>query len=154
MTIDIDVQYAVSKENCPSSAQIKKWAEAALEKQSNAKIAIRIVEDAEMIALNHRYRNKNKTTNILSFPCQLPVNIRGNQLGDLVICKSVIENEALEQQKSITAHWAHIIVHGILHLLGYDHENEEDAFKMESLEVAILEDLGFADPYGVKNTHE
>lgn len=152
MTIDIDIQFA-TLEKCPTSDQIKMWINAVLKKK-NAKVVIRIVNEDEMIILNRQYRHKEKPTNVLSFPCQLPSKIRGNILGDIVICASVVANEANEQNKPFTAHWAHMVVHGVLHLLGYDHENEEDAVKMESLEIAILNDLGFSDPYGVKLNHE
>ena len=96
---------------------------------------------------NQTYRNKSGPTNVLSFPCELPEGVPNDWLGDLVICSAVVEREALEQGKSPAAHWAHMVVHGLLHLQGYDHVEESEAEVMEAKEIAILERLGYPNPY-------
>ena len=108
---------------------------------------MRIVDEAESQQLNFDYREKDKPTNVLSFPFQCPPGIELPLLGDLVICAQVVAREAAEQQKTVTAHWAHMVVHGCLHLLGFDHINDEDAAEMEAEEIQILQELGFANPY-------
>lgn len=148
----IVVQRAVSNVSIPSTALFKRWAKTALqEKIANAEVTIRIVDKDEIKALNSTYRHKNKPTNVLSFPFEMPedVDIDIPILGDIIICAEVIIEEAQEQGKSANAHWAHMTVHGILHLLGYDHENNEDAEKMEAEEIGILKELGFDNPYEV-----
>lgn len=151
---EIDIQFA-TEDSCPSKAQIEHWVTTALSQQKKeGALAIRIVDEQEMTSLNHQFRNKNKPTNVLSFPCQLPPSLRKHILGDIVICASVVASEATTQQKPMMAHWAHMVVHGVLHLLGHDHENEEEATLMEKEEVAILHELGFSDPYIVENTYE
>lgn len=150
----IDVQ-VVTKESCPAKNEIKSWAKATLNQQNTSgSLVVRIVDEAEMVSLNHHYRKKEKPTNVLSFRCDLPSNIRGDILGDIVICASVVANEALAQDKTPQEHWAHMVVHGVLHLLGFDHENEQDATKMENHEITILSELGFANPYRVTKMHE
>ena len=140
----------------PNNLKIRKWVRIVLDKKKikSCEILIRIVNKKEMTALNTRFRHKTYPTNVLSFPSRIPAFFGDNLLGDIVICASVVEEEALIQQKTLISHWAHIIVHGVLHLLGYDHENEKDANVMESLEIAILQELGFSDPYGVEKIHE
>ena len=124
---DIDIQFA-TKKNCPSSSQIKKWIAATLtEQKRNGSLVVRIVDENEMKTLNHQFRNIDKPTNVLSFSCQLPPNLRGDILGDIVICAPVVALEAQEQNKSLTSHWAHMVVHGVLHLLGHDHEKDDEA---------------------------
>lgn len=150
----IDIQIA-SDEACPSSNEIRAWVNATLRQQkSSGSLVIRIVDESEMTTLNHHYRKKEKPTNVLSFRCNLPEALRGDILGDIVICASVVAQEANAQGKSFTQHWAHMVVHGVLHLLGYDHENDQDAASMERQEIAILSTLGFSDPYRVTNIHE
>jgi probable rRNA maturation factor len=112
-------------------------------------VVIRIVGEAESRAINGRYRGKDAATNVLSFPFEAPPGIESHHLGDLVICAPVVEKEALQQSKEVIDHWAHMVVHGILHLRGYDHQSEPEARRMESLEKHILETLGIADPYGM-----
>lgn len=155
MTTEVDVQYATLFNDCPDAHTIEKWVSQALahQKQSYA-LSIKIVDEDEMQALNFYYRQKNKPTNVLSFPCQLPLEVRGNMLGDIAICAPVVQQEANLQAKPLEAHFAHMVVHGVLHLLGFDHENDQDASKMESLETTILETLGYKDPYGVHITHD
>lgn len=117
--------------------------------QQSLSITVRCVEPEESQQLNYDYRGKNKPTNVLSFPFESPADFFVPLLGDLVICADVVKNEAQEQNKTILAHWAHMTVHGCLHLLGYDHINEHEADTMESLEVSIMQQLGFDNPYEV-----
>jgi probable rRNA maturation factor len=143
---DIHVQRRVPAENVPSSAQLRSWALAALGDHSTIELTIRIVEEAESAELNGRFRHKPYPTNVLSFPydaeaLDVPV------LGDIVVCAPVVAREATEQHKDPTAHWAHLVIHGTLHLMGYDHENDADAEKMEAQEREVLARLGFPDPY-------
>jgi len=110
-------------------------------------ITIRLVDKTESQMLNKQFRDQDRPTNVLSFPSQLPADIDADYLGDLVICAPVVELEAREQNKTIDAHWAHMLVHGVLHLKGYDHIHTEQAREMEQLEKEILVDMGFSDPY-------
>ena len=113
----------------------------------DTEIVVRIVDEQESAELNEQYRHKQGPTNILSFPVEVPEGIELNLLGDLVICAPVVEKEALEQNKILAHHWAHIIVHGVLHLLGYDHIDDDEAEQMESKEIAILNKLNINNPY-------
>lgn len=137
----------------PSRTEIRSWARAALGRRAAGReLAVRIVGPAESRRLNARYRGRNRPTNVLSFPAPpLPVPRGAGDapvpLGDLVICPDVLRAEAREQGKSLRAHWAHLIVHGVLHLIGYDHVRAEDASRMERREIAVLRRLGFANPY-------
>ena len=133
----------------PSEADIQHWVEVALkyEQQDNIELTLRIVNETESAALNHQYRDKDYATNVLSFTYDIPVEVEINLLGDLVICAPVVQREAAEQGKSEQAHWAHMIIHGLLHLLGFDHLDEQEADKMEAHEIAILAALKFPDPY-------
>ncbi|HEB57503.1 MAG TPA: rRNA maturation RNase YbeY [Gammaproteobacteria bacterium] len=133
----------------PSEADIQHWVEVALkhEQQDNIELTLRIVDEAESAALNYQYRDKDYATNVLSFTYDIPAEVEINLLGDLVICAPIVQREAAEQDKSEQAHWAHMIIHGLLHLLGFDHLNEQDADKMEAHEIAILAALKFPDPY-------
>lgn len=151
MSAQLDIVIA-TQAHCPDKKTLTTWAKQALqEKQIQGKIAIRIVDEKEMTELNGQYRNKPYPTNILSFPSNLPPSIHQGWLGDLVICAPVLALEAAQQNKALNAHWAHIVVHGILHLLGHDHEAESDAEIMEALEEKILHQLGFDNPYKVKH---
>ena len=147
----ITIQRMVSKDTMPTPTLLKTWAKTALEKKKTGAIElnIRIVDIAEITLLNHRYRNKNKPTNVLSFPLDMPEESGETckTLGDIVVCADVVNQEALSQGKSANAHWAHMIVHSTLHLLGYDHETDEDAAIMEPEEIHILAGLGFNNPY-------
>lgn len=148
MTLELDVQYASTAPDLPSEAELARWARVALgEEAPAAELTIRIVDSAESQALNRDYRGKDKPTNVLSFPFEAPPGVESELLGDLVICAPVVAQEAAEQGKPLKAHWAHMVVHGILHLLGYDHEEDEEAECMEALEVERLEILGIANPY-------
>ena len=145
----IDLQIACEQETgLPTAEQIEQWATAAVQPQSDeVEMAVRIVDEAESHALNLNYRGKDRPTNVLSFPFECPDEVELPLLGDLVICRQVVEREAQEQDKSLMAHWAHMVVHGSLHLLGYDHIEDDEAEEMESLETQIMTGLGFADPY-------
>ncbi len=145
----IDLQIATENSaDLPTEQQIQQWANAAVRAETvEPEITVRIVDEAESHQLNLTYRGKDKPTNVLSFPFECPDEVALPLLGDLVICRQVVEREAQEQGKLLTAHWAHMVVHGSLHLLGYDHIEEDEAEEMESLESQIMRSLGFADPY-------
>ena len=145
----IDLQIACEQETgLPTAEQIEQWATAAVQPQSDeVEMTVRIVDEAESHALNLNYRGKDRPTNVLSFPFECPDEVELPLLGDLVICRQVVEREAQEQDKPLMAHWAHMVVHGSLHLLGYDHIEDNEAEEMESLEAQIMTGLGFADPY-------
>ncbi len=145
--LDLDLQLATTATTLPSLAQIRQWASAALQNLSPTEVTIRIVDAAESRELNLSYRGKDKPTNVLSFPFEAPPGIEMNLLGDLVVCAPVVQQEAQEQQKNHDAHWAHMIIHGMLHLQGYDHIEEDDAVIMESIEIKLLKELGYANPY-------
>ena len=130
----------------PGDAYFRHWAEAAAP-EGDAGVALRIVDAGESASLNQTYRHKSGPTNVLSFPCEAPEGVPNEWLGDLVICGPVVEEEAREQHKSIEAHWAHMVVHGMLHLRGYDHLDEAEAEAMEAKEIAILDRLGYPNPY-------
>lgn len=132
----------------PSRYHFQKWVNAALNNhRKKAEVAITIVDVKESARLNSTYRHKAGPTNILSFPFETPKGISLSLLGDLIICAPIIKKEAKEQDKILIAHWAHMVIHGCLHLLGYDHIKNRDAKIMESLEVTLLKELGFEDPY-------
>ena len=137
---EIAVQRSVPAAGIPSAASLRLWALAALKKKGE--LTIRVVDETESRALNGRYRHKDKPTNVLSFG----YGERG-VLGDLVICAPVVAREAREQKKDLRAHWAHMVIHGCLHLLGHDHEKPREAARMEALEQQIMKSLGFPDPY-------
>ncbi|GEM80248.1 rRNA maturation RNase YbeY [Vibrio superstes] len=149
MAIYLDLQLAVEDSSqLPSEQDFQSWLEYTLTQfQPDSELTIRIVDSEESHQLNNDYRGKDKPTNVLSFPFEAPPGVEINLLGDLVICKQVVEDEAVAQQKPLTAHWAHMVVHGSLHLLGYDHIQDEEAEEMESLETEIMQGLGFDDPY-------
>ncbi|MDP5150199.1 rRNA maturation RNase YbeY [Rheinheimera baltica] len=148
MAITLDLQLACTIDNIPAETQFQLWLEAAiLPFQAEAEVTIRIVDNNESQQLNLGYRGKDKPTNVLSFPFQCPPGIELPLLGDLVICAPVVMQEATEQGKSLNAHWAHMVIHGCLHLLGFDHINDDDAEQMEAEEVTILQHLGITNPY-------
>jgi probable rRNA maturation factor len=149
MSLQVDVQSACS-EPVPDEDDIRGWLAAALCGQSvpaAAEISVRLVNTSEMAGLNKTYRGKAGPTNVLSFPAELPEELGLPLLGDIIICAAVVAAEAQQQGKSLSAHWAHMTIHGALHLLGYDHQGEEDAAIMEALESDILSGLGFPCPY-------
>jgi probable rRNA maturation factor len=150
--LDVSVSYAVPRTGIPSAVSFRKWVAAALDSRiREADLAIRIVGAKEGRALNKHFRGKDYATNVLSFPAELPEGLpKGVKLpllGDLVICAPVVAREAKEQKKHLVEHYAHLTVHGALHLLGWDHDNEADAICMEQLEREILAGLGIEDPY-------
>lgn len=146
--LDVSVSYGLPRAGLPAAASFRKWAAAAAQGRIlRADLAIRLVDTKEGRSLNRHYRGKDHPTNVLSFPAELPEGVNLPLLGDLVICAPVVAREAAEQGKPLNAHYAHLTVHGVLHLLGLDHEDEREAEAMERLEREILADLGVADPY-------
>ena len=150
--IDLDFQVACDNANLPTQSQCIQWLEQFLPEFCDpAELTIRIVARSESRELNHQYRGKDKSTNVLSFPFEQPEfigeDIELPLLGDLVICADVVEQEAKQQNKTVEAHWLHMIVHGTLHLLGYDHIDDNEAEEMENLEIKILQKMGFPNPY-------
>ena len=161
--LELDVSYAARRPWVPSARKLARWAQAALERQaaaresqardgggpqvSQAALSVRVVGQARSRSLNEKYRRKARPTNVLSFEGAGPMPDGHWQLGELVICAPVVAREARSQGKTLEAHWAHLTVHGVLHLLGYDHESARDAAGMEAAEIQILDRLGFSDPY-------
>lgn len=146
--IELDLQIASEAANLPSEAQFRAWVERALAgRRDEAELTIRIVDDAESAELNETYRGKQGPTNVLSFPFEAPPGVELPLLGDIVICAPKVAREALEQGKPLEAHWAHLTLHGCLHLLGYDHIEPEEAEAMEALETELLAALGYPNPY-------
>lgn len=151
MTLLIDIQNPENYTDIPAEADLLAWAQAAWQSTGEAGVVVRIVGETESQTLNHDYRGKDYPTNVLSFPYDAPPipldEDETEYLGDLVICLPVVVREALEQHKTETQHWAHLLVHGLLHLQGYDHITDEEAEEMEALETQLLGNLGFPDPY-------
>jgi probable rRNA maturation factor len=152
MQFDLEIQRATSGLNNPDDKQFQQWAEAVPGGKSVPyTLTVRIVDEPEARRLNREYRSRDYATNVLSFPAELPEglpsDIRQSQLGDILICAPVVAREAREQGCTETDHWAHLTIHGILHLLGYDHLQHDEAVIMESLEAKILAKLGISDPY-------
>lgn len=146
----VHVGYAAPRQGVPAPASFTHWAAAALtaaRRFGPAELSIRIVGTREGRSLNLHYRDKDYATNVLSFPVELPRGVTAPLLGDLVICAPVVAREAREQGKPVRDHYAHLTVHGVLHLLGYDHVVERDAVRMEALETRVLAALGIDDPY-------
>ncbi len=163
MRADITVQFITAEPCVPAENDILRWAGSALDGKEG-EVTIRITDEDEMRSLNNKWRNIDRPTNVLSFPLHDaggPLlgdtvdagrgcgeqDSGGPMLGDMVICAPVLSREAAQQGKSLDAHWAHLIIHGILHLMGYDHSHETEAEIMEAKETALLQDLGFPDPY-------
>lgn len=150
--VRVAVQNAASGAHVPSAAKLKAWARHALGSEVQGELTVRVVDEQESTALNERYRGKRGPTNVLSFNADAPAG-RGAELlpfGDLVICAAVVEREAREQGKALEAHWAHMVIHGALHLQGFDHEKAGQATVMEAHERVLLAKLGFPDPYSIK----
>ena len=148
MSIRLDVQRASSHKPLPTKAKLQLWAETALlAQQASGSLTIRLIDEAESQSLNRDYRGKDYPTNVLSFPFAAPPGIPHLHLGDLAICVPVVLREATEQGKAADAHWAHLVIHGCLHLLGFDHIDDADAEEMETLERSLLSRLGYPDPY-------
>lgn len=156
--LELDVQIACDASGLPTEADFTGWVQAALDgagfkapQGMPTEMTIRVVDTEESRELNRTYRDKDKPTNVLSFPFEVPDDVELALLGDLVICAPVVAQESQEQDKTSRAHWAHMVVHGTLHLLGFDHIEADEAAEMETLEVQILGKLGFADPYVIDN---
>jgi probable rRNA maturation factor len=147
MALYAEIQMATSAADVPDPVEFERWAGAACSAVQDVSVVIRVVDAAESAELNSAYRHKQGPTNVLSFPFEAPPGIEEPHLGDLVICAPVVAREAAEQGKAPEAHWAHMVVHGMLHLQGYDHIEEADAERMEALETRILKELGYGEPY-------
>lgn len=160
MNVTVQLQIASEEPQLPHQSDFETWINTALNNhRDTAEINVRIVDIPESQALNKQYRHKDKPTNVLSFHCELPEGVSLPILGDLVICAPVVVAEAKQQAKSPIAHWAHLTIHGVLHLLGYDHESETEAGIMENLEIKLLKQLGYDNPYyieqvGASHNHE
>ena len=157
MNLTVDVQIATDDDDHPPPAKIEQWVSAALEFHSaqqvmdEAELTVRIVNETDITQLNTDYRNKSQSTNVLSFPADLPDHIELPLLGDLIICTAVVARESRQQNKPSHDHWAHMVIHGTLHLLGYDHIDDQQANIMESLEIDILSSLDISNPYLTPN---
>ncbi|MHC6223841.1 rRNA maturation RNase YbeY [Pseudomonas sp. X10] len=151
--LELDLQRATDAA-APDEAAFRRWCELALrQRTADSEMTIRLVDEAEGRELNHTYRHKDYATNVLSFPADVPDDLLDIPLlGDLVICVPVVEREAAEQGKALEAHWAHLVIHGCLHLLGYDHIDDDEAEEMEALERTLLAELGHPDPYADDET--
>lgn len=150
MTVDIEITVSETIQgdcDLPELALLRKWAQAAYLNSIPAVVSIMLTDADEMQRLNKQYRDMDKPTNVLSFPMQLPVESDVLLLGDIVLCTQIIKQEAEQQSKPELSHWAHMVVHGMLHLQGYDHISSDEAEEMESLEISILDKLGFKNPY-------
>lgn len=153
MELELDLQVAHPGAAVPTLAELRCWVGAALRRsRERAELTVRVVDEGESRALNGRFRGQDRPTNVLSFPFEVPPGIGADDpahdlLGDLVICADLVRREAQEQGKPVAAHWAHLVVHGVLHLLDYDHTADDEATEMEALETAILGELGFPPPY-------
>lgn len=154
MIIDVELQIASNEQTLPHPSQFREWVSCCLANRiDTAEMVIRIVDEEEMIELNEQYRHKLGPTNVLSFPYEPTPGVASRFLGDIVICAPIVNEEAVRFNKSLLAYWCHMVVHGTLHLLGYDHEQDSDAAEMESLETDILLKLGFPPPYGETIQH-
>ncbi|WP_456417171.1 rRNA maturation RNase YbeY [Thiolapillus sp.] len=148
MNPGLEIQLASKDKDLPANEDLGAWARLALgEDAADAGIVIRIVDEEESRQLNHKYRGRDASTNVLSFPFAAPPGVPVNHIGDLVICAPVVRAEADAQGKPLLHHWAHMIVHGVLHLRGYEHTTNEDAERMEFLERKLLQRMGIPDPY-------
>lgn len=151
-SVDVSVSYGAPEQGLPNAAAFQQWAAAALDGYvAPAEVSIRVVDATEGQALNLRYRHKDYPTNVLSFRAELPPGLKIPLLGDLVLCAPVIAKEAIDQHKPLEQHYAHLVVHGVLHLLGHDHETIAEARRMEALEIQVLEKLGIPDPYTARD---
>ena len=158
--ITVDYQIALDESEAqatyiPNTSLVESWVCAAIQQNKNStelQLSVRIVDSEEITQLNEKYRKIKKATNVLSFPYEPLPGIDVPLLGDIVICAAVVENEAKQQNKTPEQHWAHMVIHGVLHLQGYDHADDLGAEQMESLEINILKNLGFPNPYGEEFT--
>jgi len=150
LILDLQIALDATGYQLPGEAQIQRWVGSALEgRLAAAEVTVRIVDEVESEQLNQQYRHKQGPTNVLSFPFQSDVPMEVTLLGDIVICAPVVVREALEQHKDPEAHWAHMLIHGTLHLLGFDHHTDSEADAMEQQEILLMQGLGFTNPYEV-----
>lgn len=150
MKYHIDIQHACDEEPPVTDEIICEWVKSSLSNHRNsAELTLRFVDVTEITSLNRLYRKKNDATNVLAFPADHPshIELEFPLLGDIIICPAVLKQESQIQEKSLMAHWAHIVIHGVLHLLGYDHIKEADAIEMQSIEIKVLAEFGFDNPY-------
>lgn len=148
MSCTVDIQHACEFDNLPTDTQFQTWVNLALGQfKPNAELTILLAEPSQSQALNSQYRGKDKPTNVLSFPFEAPPEIELPLIGDLVICPQVVFQEAQQQEKPFHDHFAHMVVHGCLHLIGFDHINDQDAQEMEQLEKKLLQQINISDPY-------
>lgn len=148
---ELDVQYAVTAADLPTVEQFQTWVDYTLNfmhyQQPSPELTLRLVDSDEGRELNKQWRHRDYATNVLSFPFECPPGVPLNLLGDIVLCAPVVAQEAREQNKLLQSHWAHLVIHGVLHLLGYDHLSDEEAEKMEQLEIEILQYFNYPNPY-------
>lgn len=149
MTYQIDIESNSQNQQIPALPEFERWIGAALQSQDfeNAEVSVYIVDEDESQELNAQYRGKDYPTNVLSFPADIAEEVGVPLLGDLVVCAPVVEREAQEQGKTLQAHWAHMLIHGTLHLVGFDHIDDDEAETMETLETQIVTGLGYPAPY-------
>lgn len=156
MSYEIDLQIACKNELPVSNSCIISWVESTLQAHMpTAELTLRFVDNEEMHLLNHTYRKQDKTTNVLAFPSEIPdsIELEYPLLGDVIVCPDVLALESIEQNKTLDAHWAHIVIHGVLHLLGYDHIDEHDAKIMQNKEIELLARFNYANPYNEEDDH-
>jgi probable rRNA maturation factor len=155
MIIELDIQRASKAKNQPNDEQLQLWVNTILQPfEKSFELTIRLVDRSEIQQLNAQYRQKDKPTNVLSFPFEVPEGIDLNLLGDIVICPDIVAAEANEQNKALMSHWAHMVIHGCLHLLGYDHISDTEATEMETLEIKVLAKLDISNPYIDTNNND
>jgi probable rRNA maturation factor len=147
VAIEVDLQLAGEWPGVPGEEDFRRWIVAALDDREDAELTVRVVGRAESRRLNRTYRQKDQETNVLSFPADLPEDVDLPLLGDIVVCAPLVAEEASDQGKRVSAHWAHLTIHGVLHLLGHDHQVVDEAEQMEALEISLLSSLGIANPY-------
>jgi len=147
MALELDLQLVEESAHTPAPEDFETWVKTALQSRDEAELTIRVVGREESRELNSTYRGKDSATNVLSFPAELPDGLDLPLLGDIVVCAPLVADEAAEQGKAVRDHWAHLTIHGVLHLLGYDHLDDDEAEEMESLETSLLESLGINNPY-------
>jgi probable rRNA maturation factor len=151
MTIELEVQNATRAAGVPGLDEFRTWVTVALDGRDGVSLVLRVVDEGEMRTLNARYRGHDRPTNVLSFPAELPASVTTRldtePIGDIVMCAPLVSSEAQAQEKPLAAHWAHLTVHGVLHLLGLDHQSEQEAQQMEAREIDCLANLGFPNPY-------
>src|SRR5688572_8425759 len=150
MRVTLDLQIDSACKDLPERKEITRWARAVLKENGapDTHLCIRIVDEAESQQLNETYRKKTGPTNVLAFPSEIPAGLQSSALGDIIICAPVVAREAAAQHKPLQAHWAHMIVHGIMHLRGYTHDTDATAHVMENMEIKVMQSLGFENPYG------